>query len=251
VASAVELCWVLEPMSPWGDYGRILVHGMTRHRERVEGRLQLERVGPEIAPITLPGLSDVIVTDAARASLDAAALPGLTFRPVDLVRVPRLEWSTWDRAAARPPVLPASGEPEDFVLAAPHEEAAADALGRLWEVELPERGRYTAERASGDAKVHRVDLGSAEPLPIFRGVGQRAVLVSERFCEEHGALLGACELRPVVLGPIPEGTAGPRRRVLGLDEPIPPGFYVKSRIRDPFDGTPKNLIAEKPWWRFW
>ena len=35
-----------------------------------------------------------------------------------------------------------------------------------------------------------------------------------------------------------------------LDEPIPPGFYVKSRIHDPFDGTTKNLIAKKPRWRF-
>lgn len=246
-----EECWVLEPTSPWGDYGRILVHGMSRHRERVDGRIQLERVGPEIAPITLPGLGDLIATDAARAELEAAALPGLAFRAVDPVHVPRLDWSSWDRTAARPPTLPTSGEPEDFVLAATHDATAAEALGRLWEVELPERGRYAAARAPDGGPSHHLDLGSEEPLPIFRGVGHRRVIVSQRFRERHAALLVACELRPVLLGTIPEGTGGRPRRVLALDEPIPPGFYVKSRIHDPFDGTTKNLIAKKPWWRFW
>jgi hypothetical protein len=30
---------------PWGDYGRILVHGMSKHRGRKEGQIQLERTG--------------------------------------------------------------------------------------------------------------------------------------------------------------------------------------------------------------
>lgn len=224
---------------------------MSRRRDRVEGRIQLERVGPEIAPITLPGLSDVIVTDAARASLEAAGLPGLSFREVDPVHVPRLEWGGWDHTAQMPPILPPSGEPEGFILDAPHDDAAAKALGPLWEVELPERGRHAAERIPGGDPVYRLDLGSEEPLPIFRGVGHRHVLVSDRFREQHHALLGACQLRPVLLGAIPEGFGGRQRRVLELDEPIPPGFYVKSRIVSPFDGTPRNVIAEKPWWRFW
>lgn len=79
--------------------------------------------GPRSPPITLTGLSGAIVTGVARASLEAA-LPGLTFLPVDLVQVPRLEWSTWDRAAARPLAMRALADPSSL------DGCVAEAQGR-------------------------------------------------------------------------------------------------------------------------
>ena len=46
--------------APWGDYGRILYHGMSMHEPRLGGKIRLERTGPEIFPITFP--IDIIVT---------------------------------------------------------------------------------------------------------------------------------------------------------------------------------------------
>lgn len=118
---------------PLGDYGSILVHGMSLHLGRLDGRIQLERTGPFVPPVTLPGLSDVIVTDTARRALERA-VPGLSFRPVVKARVVRIEWEGWDRAADEPAEYPSSGEPEDYILEHPHDDALAEKLGPLWEV---------------------------------------------------------------------------------------------------------------------
>jgi hypothetical protein len=244
--------WVLEPSKAWGDYGRILEHGISRRRRRVDGRLQLERVGPDIAPVTLPA-SDVIVTDAVRIAFEAARLPGLSFHEVDRAHVPRLDWSHWDRTAKMPPVLPPGGEPEAFILDAPHDEAAADALGPLWELELPQRGRIAAARSPGSPPEYRLDLGDDEALPIFRAEEGRSVLVDAAFLERFAELVRACVARPVIVGEIPGGA--PQRRLLGLDEPVPEGYYATGkRSFNPFTKEHMKVIApiaEKPWWRFW
>jgi hypothetical protein len=49
--------------APWGDYGDMLVSGDDR-RPRGRGRLPLLRVGPFVPPITITGISDLLVTDA-------------------------------------------------------------------------------------------------------------------------------------------------------------------------------------------
>jgi hypothetical protein len=51
--------------------GRIR-HGMTAHLERTDGLLSLERTGPYIPPITLPGIDDVVVNAAARGLLESS-----------------------------------------------------------------------------------------------------------------------------------------------------------------------------------
>jgi hypothetical protein len=50
----------------WGDYGHILQHGMASHSPRIGGRLALERTGPFIPPVTLPGIGDVVLDSHAR-----------------------------------------------------------------------------------------------------------------------------------------------------------------------------------------
>jgi hypothetical protein len=54
--------------SDWGDYGDMLQHGMA-HR-RTDGRLALERTGPYVPPITMPGIGDVVVTSDTRKLLE-------------------------------------------------------------------------------------------------------------------------------------------------------------------------------------
>jgi hypothetical protein len=121
------------PPSAWGDYGDILMHGMALHLDRTsDGRLQLERTGPFIPPVSFPG--GLVVTDAFRHQLELSGLTGFGFRPVVLARIVRLEWEKWDRTVPEPAEYPESGEPEDYILERPHDPALARGLGPLWEV---------------------------------------------------------------------------------------------------------------------
>ncbi len=129
---------------PWGDYGDILLSGMTAHLPRTrDGVLQLERTGPFVPPVTLAGVGDLLVTDAFRVRLEQAPLAGLRFRPVEKARIVRLEWERWDQADDEPQEYPDGGEPEDYILGRP--ELAAQ-IGPLWEVVLP----GIAEQAEAD-----------------------------------------------------------------------------------------------------
>jgi hypothetical protein len=84
-------------------------------------------------------------------------------------------------------------------------------------------------------------------LPSCPQRANRRVVVTDRFREQFGTLLRACELRPAMIGAIPDGFGAERRRVLDVEEPILAGFYVKRRIVSPFDGSTKKFIAEEPW----
>ena len=81
---------------PWGDYGAILVHGMSRHLPRLDGLIRLERTGPFIPPITLPGIGDVVVTHKFRAAIERTGLAGLSFAPVIKTRIVEFRWELWD-----------------------------------------------------------------------------------------------------------------------------------------------------------
>lgn len=141
-----------KPESPWGDYGNILIHGMSGHLPRVEGRIQLERTGPFLPPITQPG--NVVVTDAVRRSLEQA-LSGLVFRTAIKTRIVRLHWHTWDRATEEPAEYPSTGEPEDYLWERPHDPDLAEQLGPLWELvpslvpTIQKRGRFNRAAYGG------------------------------------------------------------------------------------------------------
>jgi hypothetical protein len=116
----------------WGDYGDILVHGMTRHLGRKNGQLQLERTAPFVPQVFLPGIHDLIVTASAKDRLEN--VEGLEFRSVVKARIVRLDWHLWDMSRAEPPTYPNSGEPEDYILEREHETFLAEAIEHLWEL---------------------------------------------------------------------------------------------------------------------
>jgi hypothetical protein len=130
-----RLHWV---KPPWGDYGEILLSGMTAHRPRTrEGLLRLERTGPFVPPITLAGLGDLLITNAFRTALEESPLAGLAYRPVEKTRIVRLRWEHWDWTADDPREYPDGGEPEAYILDRPHDRELAMEIGPIWEVLLP------------------------------------------------------------------------------------------------------------------
>src|SRR5262249_59136768 len=82
---------------PWGDYGSILVSGMSAHLPRKDGLIQLERTAPFVPPISFPGIGDVVVTNAFRAELEASELTGFTFIPIVKARIVESNSETSDR----------------------------------------------------------------------------------------------------------------------------------------------------------
>ncbi len=77
--------------APWGDYGHILVSGMTERRTP-DGRLPLLRVGPFVPPITIAGVSDLLVTDEFRTLLSSSDLTGVRLAEAWKKRIVRLDW---------------------------------------------------------------------------------------------------------------------------------------------------------------
>ncbi|HEX4138701.1 MAG TPA: hypothetical protein VHY09_00020 [Candidatus Methylacidiphilales bacterium] len=133
-----ELFRLVPVEAPWGDYGRILMHGMSMHLDRRQGLIQLERTGPSIAPITFPGGGDLVVTDAFKSALESSGLTGFDFQPVIKRHIVELDWEEWDITADEPQHYPDLGEPENYLLGQPHETRASDELGILWEMCLQE-----------------------------------------------------------------------------------------------------------------
>ena len=119
--------------SHWGDYGELLIHGMTNHLPRQSGELQLERTGPFVPSVSFPGISDIVLTDNAKSKL-SALVPQLVFRPVRKTRIVRLNWLEWNASAPEPPFYPESGEPEDYMLARESDEILAAEIGPMWEL---------------------------------------------------------------------------------------------------------------------
>lgn len=139
MAEPSNLFRLLPVEAPWGDYGSILMHGMSMHLDRHQGLIQLERTGPTIAPITFPGGTDIVVTQALQIALEQSGLTGFSFQPVIKRRIVELNWEEWDVAADEPEEDPEEGEPENYILARPHETRVADELGILAEL-LPAPG---------------------------------------------------------------------------------------------------------------
>jgi len=131
---------------PWGDYGRILIHGMSIHLPREDGLIQLERTGPFIPPITFPGAGDVVVTRELRVALEGSGLTGLGFGALIKQHIVRLEWESWDGDADEPAEYPEGGEPEDYILGRPHSASAANAMGILAGIAVADRARGATSR---------------------------------------------------------------------------------------------------------
>jgi hypothetical protein len=171
---------VTKKSHPWGDYYSILMHGMSCHLGRDGGRIQLERTGPFIPPFSLPGIGDIVVTDAFRRKLEASGLLGLRFQPVIKKLIARSEWHTWDRQASKPTEYPDEGEPEGYILDESHCAATAKEMGDLWEVLLNQ-----------SARIHRVEIDfitseifllpdSWQGEDLFGAQGVRYIFATER-----------------------------------------------------------------------
>ena len=160
--------------------GRLWRHLGPRHvaSPRLDGLMQLERTGPFIPPITLPGIGDVVVTDGFRAALERAGFAGLSFAPVIKARIVEYHWELWDRTATSPVELPESGEPEAYILARPHSPVVAEQFGPLWEVTLPEGARWMASgSAEGSTNTESIQRrGAGAPV---RPTGKRHVMATE------------------------------------------------------------------------
>ena len=100
------------PNVPWGDYGSILVHGMTSATARDTGSPKLQRSGPFVPPISFPGLGCIVVTDAVRSHLQSSGLTGFSFVPVTKSVIVPIDWHEWDLLTDEPPFYPEDGEPE-------------------------------------------------------------------------------------------------------------------------------------------
>ena len=59
--------YVLENNFPWGDYGDTLGAGMSSEFEMSRKPVRLQRTGPFVPPLTLPGFGGiVVVTDVPK-----------------------------------------------------------------------------------------------------------------------------------------------------------------------------------------
>jgi hypothetical protein len=167
---------------PWGDYGSILMHGMTAHLPRdSNGSLQLERTGPHIPPISFPFA--IIFTDAAMNKLEGSGLSGFSFKAVKLARIVRLDWHLWDINAKEPKHYPsADGEPEGYILDRKDSTELALKMGPLWELIL--QPGATEVRIRNEMHSWKDDIfiesGSLKGLDFFRADTTRYCYASER-----------------------------------------------------------------------
>jgi len=165
----------------WGDYGDILQQGMGAHSEGADGRLQLERTGPYIPPITFPGFGGFVLTSVARDLLEGSGLIGYSFRPVDKKLIVELHWEDWDLNAPEPRDYPESGEPEDYILGKTHCPEAAVALGDLWEVLVPKNVRVLRPRPIVDSwRELTIDSSTWDGADIFGSEDVGCVFFTER-----------------------------------------------------------------------
>jgi hypothetical protein len=142
-------------LMPWGDYGAILLSGMVCYRDREQDSLQLERTGPFVPPITDSGSGSFIVTEVFKQKLEQSGLTGFTFKSVIKKRIVKLDWHLWDRELGEPPLYPAGGEPEDYILKRKHNSRIAEKIGNLWEIVVLKRGQV--ERRKTKKTTDRLD----------------------------------------------------------------------------------------------
>lgn len=112
-----DALYILENRAmPWGDYGDILLSGLTAFPDRdPQGHLLVERAGPFVPPLVLMPLGEIVMTETLRRALEASGLSGTRLCPAVKERIVDLPWHTWDWSAEEAAAYPESGEPEDYI----------------------------------------------------------------------------------------------------------------------------------------
>jgi hypothetical protein len=175
----VPITMLRKRRAPWGDYGQVLLNGISSRRD---GILHVDRVGPVMPPITFPRPAEIVVTDEFRGLLLDSGLTGLGFSPVQLGKVVRLDYSAWDTRAVMPRELPPGGEPVNYLADRPRDEAVAHRLGTLWELTPVKWGTTTVERVPNSPRRNSVKVQLASgPMPdVFRSGTLGSRLLSKR-----------------------------------------------------------------------
>jgi hypothetical protein len=144
----------------WGDYGDILLAGMTTRLDRYDGKLQLERTGPFQPNLIISGIQDLLVTDSFKHEIQRAGISNLDFIPVIKKHISLVDWTTWDLSAEEPQLCPESGEPEGYILELPHSVEVANQMENVWEILVPEHKDVKDEQDifSGDISLEIVKV---------------------------------------------------------------------------------------------
>jgi len=124
--------------TPWGDYGDILLNGMTAHSSKQNNKLCLERTGPFIPPISFPGIYDIVITNSFRNKLVENNFNGFELVEVIKKKIVELNWELWDRLCDDPQRYPDNGEPENYILCEEHSHKICSQLGDLYEIAIPD-----------------------------------------------------------------------------------------------------------------
>lgn len=165
------------PSHRWGDYGDVLVHG---YGGIDEGVCRLQRTGPFIPPLTMPGY-DIVVTAPLRRELEQSALTGFSFVSVEKTKVVEVPWHEWNPESPDPGEYPEGGEPAEYIDGGEHSPAAAEALGELWALAIPAVGRVERDRpiVESSRELHLV-LGTTGGLDFVRSPDVLHTYVSDR-----------------------------------------------------------------------
>jgi hypothetical protein len=162
------------PEPPWGDYGDMLLHGMASRSK--SGELDLERTGPFVPPISLPGRF-VVVTAQFLDRLKESGLQGFGVGAVKKKRITMVEWREWEPFGPNEMRYPAGNEPENYILRRKHSPEAAGALGELFElrfqpgIQISREGGYHLVLSSWDGSDFLI---AKDEDPIYNYVSQKA-----------------------------------------------------------------------------
>jgi hypothetical protein len=167
------------PLAPWGDYGDVLVHGMTESDARDPSPCRLIRTGPFVPPVTFPGIGLPVVTQETRAALESSGLTGLSFLPATKEVIVPSSWNDWDLLAEEPPEYPEDGEPESYLLSKHHDPELARAMPELWAVAFEERAKESRVPSGLDVEIALV-RSSLPALDFFRAGTTLRIYVSPR-----------------------------------------------------------------------
>lgn len=131
---------------PWGDYGDILLTGMTTRLKRYEEQLQYDRTGPFQPDIVISGIDDLLVVDSVKRKIELSELKGFQFKPAIKRHISYIDWNTWDLLKNAPEFYPNDFKPENYIIDFPHSQATADKMEAVWEVIVEDNGSFIDSR---------------------------------------------------------------------------------------------------------